>query len=100
MSMPRYTCAESRETISSGSCSASSMARRDLPLAVGPRRTTAAPGKLPSAGDVEQRAGRVRRFVGRQPEDGASDLLRLAVAAERGGAADALQARRVAAGGV
>src|SRR5215475_223620 len=41
MSIPRYTCPESTLTISTGSVSPSAIARRDLPLAVGPRRAKA-----------------------------------------------------------
>src|SRR5205085_8257753 len=41
MSRPRYTWPESMLTISTGRRSASSKARRDLPLAVGPSRHTA-----------------------------------------------------------
>src|SRR6185295_11079175 len=86
-------------TISSGSFSARSRARRDLPLAVGPSRTKA-PANLAAARDVEQRPRGVRRLVREQPEDGARDLLGLAVAAERRGGADPSQPRRVAARGM
>src|SRR6185503_8234388 len=85
-------------TISSGSLPARSSARRDLPLAVGPSRTTAVPGKLATAGDVDDGAGGVRGLVGRDPQDGLGDFLRLAGSREGRGGANALQARRVAAG--
>src|ERR1044071_7076499 len=87
-------------TISSGSFSASSRARRDLPLAVGPRRTTAAFCNLPPAGDVDDRAGGVRRLVGREPEDGAGTCLGRAGTRERRRVADALEAAGITARGV
>src|SRR5882672_3196832 len=87
-------------TISSGSFSARSRARRDLPLAVGPSRTNAVPGKLAPAGDVDDSAGGVRGLVGRDPQNGLGDFLRLAGPREGCRGADALQPARVAAGGM
>src|SRR6185436_10912347 len=87
-------------TISTGSFSASSSARRDFPLAVGPSSTAAALRKLATAGDVDDRAGGVGGLVGSEPEDGAGDFLGLARACERRHGADALEAARVAAAGV
>src|SRR5881394_597549 len=87
-------------TISTGSFSASSSARRDLPLAVGPSSTAAALRKLAPAGDVDDRAGGVGGLVGSKPEDGAGDFLGLAGARERRRGADALEPARVAAAGV
>src|SRR6266404_4790343 len=96
MSMPRYTWAESIDTISSGRRSASAMARRDLPLAVGPSSANA----LPATSDVEDRPADVRRFVGREPENRPRDFLRVAGPAERRGGADALGPAGIAARGV
>src|SRR5580765_7298010 len=95
ISMPRYTWAESSETISTATRSARARARLDLPLAVGPSRTYAVP--LTATGDVDDRPGEVRRLVGSEPEDGARDLLGLAGALQGRGLADAVHARRVAA---
>src|SRR5258706_6583417 len=85
-------------TISSGSFSARSRARRDLPLAVGPRRTSAVPAKLATAGDVDDRGGGVRRLVGGEPENRAGDFLGLARPRERRGGAPSLPARPAAPG--
>src|SRR5688572_11450942 len=100
MSMPRYTSAESIDTISSGRRSASRSASADLPLAVGPRSATTVRAKLAPAGDVEQRAGDVGGLVRGQPEDGARDLLGFSRSLQGRGGADPVDARRVAAHGV
>src|SRR6266513_4160983 len=68
--MPRYTCTESTDTISIGSRVASSRARFDLPLAVGPSsayavRVTA----RAAAGGVDEAAGSVGGLVGQQPKN-------------------------------
>src|SRR5688500_15986578 len=97
MSMPRYTSAESMDTISIGCLSAALMASADLPLAVGPRSAKTVRFKLPPAGDVEQGAADVGGFVRGEPQDGTRDLLRFAGALERRGGSDAIHARRVAA---
>src|SRR5688572_8480117 len=100
MSMPRYTSAESSDTISTGSLSATWIAAADLPLAVGPRSAYAVRAKLATAGDIEDRAGDVGGLVREQPQDAARDLLGLAGAGERRDRADALHAPRIAARGV
>src|SRR6185436_2714544 len=85
MSMPRYTSAESSDTISTGSLAATFSASADLPLAVGPRSAYAMRAKLAPAGDVEQRAGDVRGFGRGEPEDGAGHFLGVAAALQRRG---------------
>src|SRR5436305_6309373 len=94
--MPRYTCAESIDTISIEARSASAMASRDLPLAVGPSSANA----LPATSDVEDRPADVRRFAGSEPENRSRDFVRLAGPAERRGGADALGPVGIAARGV
>src|SRR5688572_22793171 len=98
MSMPRYTSAESMDTISIGSLSAALSASADLPLAVGPRSANTVRFKLPPAGDVEQGAADVGGFVRGEPQDRTRDLLGFARALERRGGTDAVHARGVAAG--
>src|SRR6186997_1810663 len=100
MSMPRYTSAESSDTISTGSLAATFSASADLPLAVGPRSAYAMRAKLAPAGDVEQRAGDVRGLGGSEPEDGAGHLFGVAATLQRGSGRDALDAAGIAAGGV
>src|SRR5438309_4045580 len=92
-SSPRYTCAESIDTSSTGARSASAMARRDFPLAVGPSSAT----DLPATRDVEYCSGHVGRLVGGEPQDRPRDLLRLARAAKRRRGADLVRAARIAA---
>src|SRR6185503_15792436 len=100
MSMPRYTSAESSDTISTRCRSATLSASADLPLAVGPRSAYAVRANLAPAGDVEQRAGDVRGLGRGEPEDGAGHFLGIAAALQRRAGADALDAPWIAAGGV
>src|SRR5687767_6078900 len=97
ISMPRYTSAESSDTISSGSFSAALSASADLPLAVGPRSAYAVRYKLAPARDVQQRSRDVRSLVRGEPHDGARDLVGLSGARQRRHGADALDAAGVAA---
>src|SRR3954465_11161692 len=96
MSRPRYTCAESIDTISRGTRSASASAMWDLPLAVGPSSAYA----LPATSDVEYCPAHIGRFLGCQPKNRPRNLLGLAGTLQRRAGADAVGALRISARGV
>src|SRR6186997_1763195 len=77
-------------TISIGYFEASSIARPDFPLAVGP--SSAKTADLAATRDIENRPGRVGRLGREQPKDGARHFFRLAAALHRDAGAQALDA--------